>query len=487
MSAVRPAPAAHAQRASGLTLELARRSCALTYEELPDDVAELARQCLLDWFAVTLGGCREPGPAMLVEVLAASEPAGAPSAGEREGNAGPADAGARAGARPGAGAASIVGRRERVAPLAAALINGTASHVLDFDDVNLGFLGHASVAVGAAVLALGEQLDAGAHELLTAFVAGYETTCRVAAALGPRPYVRGFHATGTIGTFGAAAGCSRLLELEPARTAIAFGIAASQAAGAKANFGTMTKSLHAGKACENGLLAALLAARGFTARPDAIEAEQGFAALAGGDCDTAAALADPARGWHIRGNLFKHHAACFFTHSTLEGLGRLRRSPGLRAQDVQEVTLHVGELELGACAIAEPATALEVKFSLAHLAAMALLDRDTAAIHERDAHDPDTLALRARVRLADDAQPGAPTLVEVALRDGALLSAAVDVSAPEPDLALQARRLARKFLALGEPVLGADRAADLLRAVEGLDSRAGARALMSLARPHSER
>jgi 2-methylcitrate dehydratase PrpD len=446
---------------SGLTFALAGRSSALAFGELPDDVVEIARHALLDWFGVTLGGSREAGPATLLASLASSRPADALQG------------------------ASVVGHAVRLAPLHAALVNGTASHALDFDDVNMTLPGHASVAVIGAALALAEQRDMGGEELITAFVAGYETACRIALAIGPQPYLRGFHSTGTLGTFGAAAACARLLGLDAERTSVAFGVAASQAAGLKCNFGTMTKSLHAGKACENGLLAALLAADGFTASGEAIEADQGFAALVGGTCDATAALAEPPAGWHIRDNLFKYHATCFFTHSTIDGIrelganGRGRVTP----EQVRRVRVHVGEVELGACAIPEPQTALEVKFSLVHLAAMALLDRGTAVITDENASDPDVIDLRERVELLDDGLAGEPTRVEIDLRDGSTVGAAVDVTKPQSDLEAQHARLARKYTSLAEPVLGTARAGELLERVRTLDAGAGVRGLMSLATP----
>ena len=441
----------------GLTRALARSAAALAFEELPQDVVEIARQATLDWFGVTIGGCDQDAPRMLLETLPQGDPA-------HEGNV------------------TVVGRALRLPALQAALVNGTASHALDFDDVNLSLPGHASVAVMAGALALAEQRRSSGQELITAFVAGYETACRVAVAVGPQPYLLGFHATGTIGTFGAAAACARLLGLDGERTAVAFGLAASQAAGLKCNFGTMSKPLHAGKACENGLLSALLAARGFTASAEALEAEQGFAAVSGGACDVGAALAGPVERWHLRENVFKHHAACFFTHSTIEGIRELRAG-GLLATQAERVILHVSEVELGACAIAEPASELEVKFSIAHLAAMALLDRDTAVIADADVADPEVLALRARVSLLADGPAGEPTCVEVELRDGSALRAAVEVSRPQRDLAAQRERLSRKFLRLAEPVLGPVNAAALRDQVGNLDAAPDVRVLMSLASP----
>jgi 2-methylcitrate dehydratase PrpD len=444
---------------AGLTLGLAQRAASLDAAEIPDDVVELARQSLLDWFAVTLGGSHEDASRMLLEIL---PPAGDPGD-ERT--------------------ATAVGHRVRLNVLDAALFNGTSSHRLDFDDVNVAFLGHASVAVLAAALALAEQIDSSVSELLTAYLAGYETTCRLAVGLGPEPYLRGFHATGTTGTIGAAAACARLLGLDPDGTAAALGIAASQAAGLKCNFGTMTKSLHAGKACQGGLLAALLAARGFTANPGAIEADQGFVAAYGGEDDTSAALEDPSSGWHLRDNLFKYHASCFFTHSTIEGLRELQNRSSFAPEDVEQITIHVTELELGTCVIPAPSTGLEVKFSLPHLSAMTVLGRSTASIDDADAVDADAVLLRSRVLMVPDGEPGAPTHVEVRLRDGGSLATARDVSKPNPDLDAQGKRLAEKFRNLAAPVLGDSGAATLLRSLTDLDGSHPVRELMLGSRP----
>ena len=152
---------------AGLTLGLAQRAASLEPAEIPDDVTELARQSLLDWFGVTLGGSHEDAARMLLEILP-------PPAMRRTSGPPPPS-----------------GTELRLGVLDAALLNGTSSHRLDFDDVNVTFLGHASVAVLAGALALAEQLDSSVSELLTAYIAGYETTCRLALALGPEPYLPG--------------------------------------------------------------------------------------------------------------------------------------------------------------------------------------------------------------------------------------------------------------------------------------------------------
>jgi 2-methylcitrate dehydratase PrpD len=289
---------------TGLTSELAERSAALSFDQLPDDVVAMARLCVLDWLGVTVVGSHEPAPQILLRTLA--PPAVADGA-------------------------SVIGHGLRVSPLQAALVNGTSSHVLDFDDVNATLIGNPSVAILGAALGLAESLHSSDPEFLCAFVAGYETACRVAAAVGPLSYLRGFHHTGTIGTLGAAAACAHLLSLDAGRTTTALALAATQAAGLGCMVGTMSKPFHVGKACENGLLAALLAQNGFTANESAIESAKGLAATASGVCDSAAALAEPPLGWHILGNLFKFDASCYMTHSTLSGIRELCARSGVAA------------------------------------------------------------------------------------------------------------------------------------------------------------
>src|SRR5208282_5374636 len=167
------------------------------------------------------------------------------------------------------------------------------------------------------------------REVVAAFVAGYEIACRIGMALRPGHYNLGFHSTATVGSFGAAAACARLLGLDAETTATALGIAGTQAAGLKSQFGTMCKPLHAGKAAYHGLLAARLAARGFTARPDILECAQGFARTHSPDFNPERALATPPGGFHLRNNLFKYHAACYLTHAPIETARKLRAQHGV--------------------------------------------------------------------------------------------------------------------------------------------------------------
>jgi 2-methylcitrate dehydratase PrpD len=439
-----------------VTKRIAELTAGLKYSDLPDEIVLVAKQCLIDWYAVTIAGSGEE----LVEILSAELAGGA--------NDG----------------ASLIGRSGRAALLDAVVINGAASHALDFDDVNMNMHGHPTVAVAAAVLALAEVTGASGEDIITAFVAGYEAECRIGALVGRSHYQAGFHATATIGTFGAAAGSARLLGLNAEQTAVALGIAGTQAAGLKSMFGTMCKPLHAGKAAANGLLAARLAGRGFTANSEVLETAQGFTATQATKFRPEKALQRPPAGFHIRDNLFKYHAACYLTHSSIDALQTLRRETPFIVDDIEEVAIVVDDGHLSVCNIEEPASGLETKFSLRHTAAFALAGEDTSAMEvysDENASRADLVALRRKVTIRSENRPGTLADVEVTLSDGRHLAASVDVGVPAEDVVEQGRRIDGKFLALAGPRLGDD-APLLLDALHGLQDAPNLSLTQGLAR-----
>ena len=436
-----------APRTLQLTSALAERNAAWHFLALPSDARELVRQCLLDWIAVAIVGAHEPLTRMLSEE--AREQGGRPQS-------------------------TVIGQSFATSCRQAALINGAASHALDFDDVNMSFTGHPSVVLVPALLALAEARGESGAAFMTAFVAGYETLCRIGAAVSPGHYASGFHATGTIGTFGAAAACARLLRLDANDTAVALGIAATEAAGLKSMFGTMCKPLHAGRASADGMMAAQLAARGFTSRRDAIEAAQGFAATHGPDFDPAAALCEPAHDLHLRDNLFKYHAACYGTHAAIEAARHLREHHALEAADLRRVMVHVSSASQGVCNIQEPRNGLEAKFSLRHAVALTLAGADTAALSsfsDEATADAALRALRERVHIELHADCDSLTQAEVVIetQDGARLRRRHDSGVPATDLAAQRRRLELKFRAMVGPHIGAEAGNELLRLVSRLE------------------
>jgi 2-methylcitrate dehydratase PrpD len=440
-----------------LTRALAERAIALRYDELPTPVRELAEQCILDYLGVAIAGSQDPLVRILLDEMA--EAGGSPQS-------------------------SIIGHSVRLPVVSAALVNGSAAHALDYDDVNMAMPGHPSVPILPGLLALAELKESSGTKVITAFVAGYETACRIGAALQPGHYNLGFHSTGTVGCFGAAAACARLLGLDGDATAMALGIAGTQAAGLKSQFGTMCKPFHAGKAAQNGLLAARLAQRGFSSRIDIVECVQGFALTHGPDFAPKAALAMPEAGFHLLANLFKYHAACYFTHAPIECARRLRVEHRLTPDMIAAIILRLDGSCDRVCNIPIPVDALQSKFSLRQTVAMALAGIDTASLDVYSAEntcDAALVGLRERVRF--DWQHNWPqTLCELELElfDGRRLSTRHDAGIPAADIAEQGARLAAKFDVLVAPVLGASRARELREMISGLDNVADIRGLTRL-------
>lgn len=444
------------QSGKGLTRALAEQARSLRLKDIPDIIRTWARQCVLDTMGCGIAGASDE----LVTILLAEM---------RE--------------QGGKEAASIPGHSGRLPVASAAIINGAAAHALDFDDVNLAMPGHPSVAILPALLALAEERGSSGAEVLTAFVAGYELQCRVGKTISPGHYdVLGFHATATVGSFGAAAACAHLMGLDAEKFVTALGIAGTQAAGLKSMFGTMCKPLHAGKASYHGLLAAKLAARGFTSRTDAIECAQGFARTHSPDFNPDRAFDTPPNGWWMANNLFKYHASCYMTHAAIEAARKLREQHGFAADQVAAIDVRLEESCDRICNIPAPKTGLEAKFSLRLTTAMGLMGVDTSRLStysEAVAADPVLTALRDKVSL--EFQSGIPntfTEIGLSLRDGSRFTAQHDSGVPAADVARQGTRLEAKFAALVDPVLGTDKAARLIADIGRLQDLPDVRGIM---------
>jgi 2-methylcitrate dehydratase PrpD len=402
---------------------------------------EVAKQCVLDWYGVAIAGSNE-----LVARLVREECVPMSS-----------------------GVASVIGSTKSCRPADAALANGTASHALDYDDVHPA-IGHPTAAIFPAALAIGEDLGCNGQQLLRAFIAGYETAGYIGTILAKSHYERGFHTTATLGSFGAAAAASILLGLAPDVVQMALGLAGTQAAGLKSMFGTMAKPFHAGKAAANGVVAARLAAAGFTANPNVLEAEQGFAAVMS-DIDPKTEYSLPERGGMVVDTLFKYHAACYLTHSSIEALGRLMERNAISPKQIVDVELHVPRGHLSVCNIPFPKNGLQSKFSLRHTAALAISGKDTAAIatfSDELANDTQLVSLRERVTVYGDRTAGFDAHVVVKVEDGRMFEAEADVGVPDKDLDRQHKRLDAKFESLARPVIGVERSSKLKQAIADL-------------------
>ncbi|MEL6266802.1 MAG: MmgE/PrpD family protein, partial [Pseudomonadota bacterium] len=346
---------------------------------MPESARDVMRLSMLDWCAVALAGRGEPVSG-IVRAMA-----------EEEG--GRAEAG-------------VFGLAARLPARAAALVNGTTSHALDYDDTHFDHVGHPSVAVLPAACAVAERVGAPGPALLEAALVGVEVACRTGAWLGRRHYNHGFHQTATSGTFGATAAAARLLGLDADGMAGALGVATTRASGLKSQFGTMGKPYNAGIAAANGVEAATLAARGFVSRPDGLECAQGFGAThAGEDGPLGEVLAALGSRYVFETVQHKFHACCHGTHAALEAIATLRDAHRLAPEAVEAVALTVNPRWLKVCDIPAPTTGLEAKFSYRLTAAMALAGRDTGALttfSDAACADPTLLALRDRVRVTAD-------------------------------------------------------------------------------------
>jgi 2-methylcitrate dehydratase PrpD len=446
------------QAGQGLTMALAEQARGLRLEDVPETVRAWARQCVLDYVGCGIAGASDE----LVTILLAEM----------------RDQG-------GLEAASVLGHAARLPVASAAMVNGAASHALDFDDVNLAMPGHPSVAILPALLALAEDRGSSGAAVLTAFIAGYELQCRVGRTIAPGHYDGlGFHATATVGSFGAAAACAHLLGLDAERFATALGIAGTQAAGLKSMFGTMCKPLHAGKAAYHGLTAAKLASRGFTSRTDVIECGQGFARTHSPDFNPERAFDTPPNGWWIANNLFKYHASCYMTHAAIESARKLREQHGFTPDQVERIDVRIEEACDRICNIPAPRTGLEAKFSVRLTTAMGLAGVDTSRLStysEEVAADPVLIRLRDKVAL--DFRTGISntfTEIELSLRDGSRFTARHDAGVPAADVTHQGTRLEAKFAALVDPVLGTEKTAQLIADIGGLDSLPDVRGVLAM-------
>ncbi len=427
------------------TAILARYGAASRFDNLPANVVHEARRALLNWAGCAIGASAHPTVEIAWNAL-----------------------------RPYAGAAqaTLLGRRERTDILHAALVNGISSHVLDFDDTHPDTLVHPSGPVASAVLALAEQRGASGRDLINAFVVGVEVECRVARAVLPAHYDIGWHITGTAGVFGAAAASARLLGLDDEHTAWALGLAATQAAGIREMFGSMAKSLHPGRAAQNGLAAALMAEAGFTSSAGAIEGKRGFAHVLSTTVDIGKCVDGLGARYDLLGNTYKPYACGLVIHPAIDGCIRMRNERGVRAADVERIDLRVHPMTLELTGKKTPATGLEGKFSVFHSAAVALIDGAGGEAQYADArvNAADVVALRARVHAEADASIAMDGVhITITLADGSRQELRIAHCTGSREQAMTDAQLDDKFRAQCESVLGNKRSEAALALLRRFD------------------
>jgi 2-methylcitrate dehydratase PrpD len=375
------------------------------------------------------------------------------------------------------GPAAVLGGGIRLAPTLAALVNGTAGHALDFDDIGLG-AGHVSVAIVPAVVAAAEAVDADGAALVDALAVGYEvahrlTTMYVDTRLGP--YAKGYHKPSTYSVFGATSGVARLLGLSTTATANALGIAASQSGGLRANFGTMTKPMHAGIANRTGVEAALLAGSGFTASTEALEQRFGWHdVICSGEGDLDAILDGLGDSYAIEeGLVFKLYPCCGANHYAIDGTIALLREAGLREADVARIDVWIEQRNLNEVLVYPwPRTPLEGKFSLAYNVAAALADGEVTVDTFTDADLQRLTAFREKVRVhATDDLPQNGARIAVVTTDGRTIAHEHMVLRGSLDDPMSWQELERKFRANVRGRIRPDAVDEVIAAISNLEKQ----------------
>jgi 2-methylcitrate dehydratase PrpD len=407
------------------------------FEDIPPDVIALGKKSILDGLGLALAGSVSTLAPPLKRYLEAQCTS--------------------------AGKSSVLGMALRTSPRFAAFANGCFVHADDYDDTQLaaapdrvyGLLTHPTAPVLPAVLALGEAEGRSGKEVLTAFQLGVEVECKIAEAISPRHYGDGFHTTGTIGSFGSAAACARLRGLDPARTAQALGVAAAEAGGLRENFGTMTKPFHAGHAAEAGVVAADLAALGWTASPRILEARHGFFQAAGGGFDADAIMGRLGRPWTFSspGVSIKPYPSGSLTHPAMGEMLRLIRKHDLQPADVERIDVGGNSKMVTTLLHHQPVTGLQAKFSMEFGLAILLLERRAGLAEYRDEvvqrEDVQRMIRRVKFSVHPEAERAGfdrmTSILGIQLRDGTVISGRAQFAKGSPGDPMSFGEVAEKF------------------------------------------
>lgn len=436
--------------------DVAQFVCELTEGDLPEGALEAAKAPVIDCLGVTVAGLEDPASRIVAEWVDSMQ--GAPRS-------------------------SVFFKFLKTSPPWAALANGTAAHALDYDDVSFSMMGHPSVTLVPAIIALAEAESLSGKECLLAYVAGLEVMSKVGLALGGNSYLIGWHQTSTLGALGATASCGKLLGLNREQLAHALGIACSLANGIRANFGTMTKPLHAGMAAMNGVMAAQLASRGFTSNPDSLFGENGFAGAFSADTERCgelkAALGNPYEIL-VPGLSFKPYPCCRGPQGAIDAALNVHSELSERVgevspSDIEKVECRVPPWLRGLLTYHLPQTGLEGKFSLEFCVSVALLDGKVGVGQFKDERvlSRDIVETMGRVEWIDlEGDYASPFTSEVVveLKDGARFASRVEKPLGEPGNPMGVDRVYDKYLECVKSVLGDKVAERTLHALRHLDA-----------------
>ena len=433
-----PLPAAAQTGVPPVTQILARYIVNARFEDLPANVRKEGTRTFLNWMGVAVGGSHSETVANALSALL-------PFAGKPE--------------------ASLMGQRERLDILNAALINGISSHIFDYDDTHLKTIIHPAGPVASAILALSQHQPVSGKDFLHALILGVEAECRIGNAVYPSHYDLGWHITGTCGVFGGAVAAGKLLGLNEQQMTWALGIAASQPVGLKVQFGSMTKSFHAGRAAQNGLTSALLAQRNFTADNTALEGKDGWAEAISRSVKWDEVTEGLGSRYEAALNTYKPFACGIVTHPGIDAAIQLRTENRLTPDQIASVELHANPLVLSLTGKTDPQTGLEGKFSVYHCIAVGLIYGAAGERQFQDAvvRDPRVVALRKLVTVRTDAAVKTQQSdLTITLKNGRVLTRHIEnaigsLQKPMSDAALES-----KFKDLAQDILPAAQTARLM-------------------------
>ena len=427
-----------------LTRILARFIVDTNSEDIPSHIFEHAKVAFMDWLGVTMVGKDDPLVKKLIkyaDILGGNEQA------------------------------TILGYDVKKTVAQAALINGAASHALDYDDTLAIFVGHPSVSLFPSLLAFAEWKGMTGSELLAAYIIGIQVEAAIGACGGMDHYMSGWHATSTLGHFASAAGCAKLMGLDEQQTLYALGIAGTQASGLKRVFGTMCKPFHAGKSSHDGLMAAMLASEGFTSAEDILEGPNGFLQVLNGKMNEA--VADTlGKTWDIENLAQKYHASCHATHSPIEGALSIVEEEGLSSQDIKSINIFNSQLSLDAAGKTAPKTGLEGKFSIPYCVANALLrgNTGTPAFTDEKVNDPQVKEYMKKISLELDQDLDIlEARVEVEPNSGKAHTKVIDIMKDIPELETKRSKIKGKFVDLCFPILGDTKTEELIKTIDSFE------------------
>ncbi|MBI2457286.1 MAG: MmgE/PrpD family protein [candidate division NC10 bacterium] len=470
MSAERVAP-----EAGSLTAYVAEFIASTQYPDIPQEVVQLGKKSILDGLGLALAGSVAKSGELVRRHLQGLGCTG--------------------------GVARVIGSPLRVPARFAAFANGTAIHADDYDDTQLavakdrvyGLLTHPTAPALPAVLAVAERDGRSGKDLLTAYHVGVEVECKIAEAIHPRHYQHGFHSTATCGTFGAAAGLAKLCGLPGEVACVALGIAGSLSAGLRENFGTMMKPLHAGRAAESGVIAAELAAQGFTATPTILEAPRGFFRAAGGGHDEGAIRGRLGSPWTFAnpGVSIKPHPSGSLTHPGMTLMLSLIKQHEIRPDQVERVRVGTNQNMPNALIHHRPRTELQAKFSMEFCMAILLLEQKAGLPEFTDevVNRPDVQAMIQKVDFGvhPDAEAAGydkmTTIIEITLTGGRTISGRADFGKGSPANPMSYEEVADKFRGCAAfsrwPSDKAERVVETVRQLEDLSNVRELTALLS--------